>query len=228
MDKKHAAEIMQSRGWLARQPRDFQQEMIGRSMLRQFVEGDVLYHAGDPPSGVFGLVEGVIKIELAVAGATYRVASVRQPGYWTGEGAAFRLSNRLATMKIAAPSHILHLPLAEFEQLIRNPVYCRCFAVLTMEHLEEAITVLGNILAGTPDNRVAARLVMLAERDGRGNAAELPITQYDIAEMCALSRQTVQQVLSRLETRGLLQVGYRRITVPDVQRLAMASAAQGD
>lgn len=228
MDKPHAAEIMLTHGWLSRQPRDFQQELISRSMLRQYSEGATLYHAGDPPAGVFGLVEGIIKIELAVPGATYRVASVRQPGFWTGEAAAFRLGNRLATIRMTAPSHVLHLPLAEFEHMIGNPSFCRCFAVLTVEHLEEAITVVANMMAGTPDSRVAARLVRLAESNGTSNSAELLLTQYDIAEMCALSRQTVQQVLSHLESRGLVKLGYRRVLVPDVKRLAAVSTIQAD
>lgn len=218
---------MKAHGWLSRQPNDFRQELISRATLRHLPEGETLYHAGDPPAGVFGLVEGIIKVELAVTGATYRIASVRQPGFWTGEAAAFRLGNRLATISIAAPSYVLHLPLAEFERMIENPSFCRCFAVLTVEHLEEALTVVANMMAGTPDSRVAARLVSLAERNGSSNSVELPITQSDIAEMCALSQQTVQQVLGRLEKRGLVEVGYRRILVPDVEVLAAAAAAQG-
>ena len=225
MDKKQAARIMQAHGWFSRQPPDFQRELISRSALRHLREGETLYHAGDPPAGVFGLVEGIVKIEFAVTGATYRIASMRQPGYWTGEAAAFRLGNRLATIRIASSSYLLHLPLAEFEQMIVNPAYCRCFAVLTVEHLEEAITVLANMMAGTTESRVAARLVVMAHTNGFSASADLPITQSELAEMCALSRQTVQQVLRGLETRGLVTVRYGRIVIADVGSLAAAAGS---
>jgi CRP-like cAMP-binding protein len=225
MDKKRAGQIMQAHGWFSRQPPDFQRELMNRSVLRHFEEGETLYHAGDPAAGVFGLVEGIVKIEFAVAGATYCIASVRQPGYWTGEAAAFRLGSRLATNKIASPSYILHLPLAEFEHMIANPVHCRCFATLTVEHLEEAITVLANMMAGTIETRIAARLVMLAQVNGFVKSADLTITQGDLAEMCALSRQTVQQLLRSLEMRGLITMRYRRIIIPDVESLAAAAGS---
>jgi CRP-like cAMP-binding protein len=226
MDKTQAEQIMRARGWFSRQPTDFQRELMSRSVLRRFEEGESLYHAGDPVAGVFGLVEGTIKIEFPVAGATYCLASVRQPGFWTGEAAAFRLGNRLATNRIAAPSYVLHLPLAEFERMIADPSYCRCFAILTVEHLDEAISVLANMMAGTADSRVASRLVMLAQKNGFSSSADLNITQSDLAEMCALTRQTVQQVLRKLEIQGLVTNGYRKITIPDVGSLAAAAGVE--
>ena len=49
--------------------------------------------------------------------------------------------------------------------------------------------------------------------------AVVPVTQADLAEMCGLSRPTVQQVLASLERRGLIKAGYRKIEIIDLARL---------
>ena len=46
---------------------------------------------------------------------------------------------------------------------------------------------------------------------------ELPLTQQDIAQSLNASRPRVQQELKRLEREGLIQLGYRRITLLQIK-----------
>jgi CRP/FNR family transcriptional regulator, cyclic AMP receptor protein len=218
-DRDHATAVARERGWLSRQPRDFQDAVLGRAVLRTREAGEVLYHVGDPGGGLFGLVDGLVKLEVAVAGGTYRVATIGQPGFWIGAYAALRSSSRIVTVRVARRSTFLNLPHADLELLMRNAIWCRALADLVAEELEEAILVIGYALSGTPELRVAGRLASLARLYGSGNAAVLEVTQSDLSEMCGLARQTVQQALGHLEAQGLVEVGYRRITVCDAARL---------
>lgn len=64
--------------------------------------------------------------------------------------------------------------------------------------------------------RVYQRLQRLAQFNGRPDRLghiELPLTQQDIAQSLNASRPRVQQELKRLESEGLIRLGYRRITL---------------
>jgi CRP-like cAMP-binding protein len=71
--------------------------------------------------------------------------------------------------------------------------------------------------------RLAKTLVMLADRDGRVEDAEvilaLPLTQTELAEMVGGSRQSVNQTLKMFEHRGFLQVRGREVAILDLEAL---------
>jgi CRP-like cAMP-binding protein len=214
MDKARVGEVMRTHGWLSRRPEHFRVEVLQRCHLRHFGPGEILFGAGDSTAGVFGLVEGSIGIELPNG----HIATIKSPGYWTGEGTGFRPGGRMATMVASEASHVLFLPLTEFERLIANADFCRYFAILTLEHLEEAISVIGNLMAADPGARVAGRLLTLmrAEPDGR---ATFPITQGELASMCGLTRQTVNKVVRRFTAEGIVGSSYGQLTILDATRL---------
>lgn len=214
MDKARAGEVMRTHGWLSRRPEPFRMEVLKRCHLRRIGAGEALFDAGDRSAGVFGLVEGNIGVELPNG----QVATIKSPGYWMGEGTGFRPGSRMATMIASEASHVLFLPLAEFERLIANAEYCRYFAILTLEHLEEAISVIGDLMATDPMARVAGRLLTLirAQPDGR---ATFPITQGELASMCGLTRQTVNKVVRRLTADGVVASKYGHLTVLDATKL---------
>ncbi len=205
---------MRTYGWLSRRPEHFRAEVLKRCHLRRIGPGEALYDAGDHSAGVFGLVEGTIGVELPNG----QVGTIKSPGYWMGEGTAFRPGSRMTTMVASETSHVLFLPLAEFERLIATAEYCRYFAILTLEHLEEAISVIGNLMAADPVARVAGRLLTLmrAQPDGR---ATFPITQDELASMCGLTRQTVNKVVRRFTDEGIVASKYGQLTILDAMKL---------
>lgn len=222
-----ALEIARSSGWLSRQPARMQDELLSRCHLRTYREKETIYHVGDSCIGVFCLVSGSIRVEFAASGGDYKVASVRQPVSWFGQDACFRRGGHLLTMSAAVPVVVLQLTPPEFERLVENPAYCRAFALLTLEQVEDGLQVMGQMLIGDVEHKIAARLSSLAERTDRDQPAVIPVTQSDLAEMCGLSRPTVQQVLANLERRGLIKAGYRRIEILDPARLAARHAGDG-
>ena len=219
MTREKAIEAARSSGWLSEQPAEFQEELLARCRLRSYREKEALYQVGDPCIGVFALVSGVVRIEFATGGGDYRIAAVKQPICWLGNAASLRRSGYYVTATASTPVTALHLPHNEFERLIENPAYCRSFAVLTVDQFSEAVQVIGQLLVGDVESRVAARLALLAEHSVDKRPVVVPVTQSDLAEMCGLSRPTVQQVLSTLEKRGLIRPGYRRIEVLEPEEL---------
>jgi CRP/FNR family transcriptional regulator, cyclic AMP receptor protein len=214
MDRLSAEKTMTTAGWLSRQPADFQREVLGRSLLKRYNAGNILYGVDDAGSGVFGLVDGIIEVQLPNG----QMATVGTAGYWIGEAAAFRRAPRRAALVAKTPVWTYYLPLADFEILIANPVYCRCFAHLTIEHLEDALRVLASLMSNDVMTRVGGRLLNLLAAQSVASK-HLIVTQTDLASMCGLSRQSVNKALRRLVEEGAVSSRYGKVTVVDPAKL---------
>jgi len=223
MSKEAAIHAARSVGWLSRQARTLQDDLLSRCMLRSFADGETLCRYGDPYKGLFALVSGAIKVEVPTADGDYRIATVKQPVFWFGQGASLEKGSFYSTMTATGPVSALFLPHSAFERLIQDPAYCRAISLLTLEHFGEASQIIGQLLVADVEFRVSARLALLAERTGSKRPAVVPITQSELAEMCGFGRHTVQQVLANLEKRGLIKAGYRRIEVESPEALTIGS-----
>ncbi|MCU0855514.1 MAG: Crp/Fnr family transcriptional regulator [Rhodobacteraceae bacterium] len=210
MQKAEAISVMGEVGWLSRQPSGFREEVLRRCHLSDFGAGDVLYGAGDPCGGVYGLVDGLLRVSVA----RDRPGAIWTRGAWFGEGAALRRGPRLVTVTAMTPATVLVLPLAEFERLIANADHCRRFACLTVDHAEEAIGAAADLLLRDSVARVSARLVGIQRAQDRGDG-DLTLTQSDLGLLCGLTRATVSRVLTRLSAEGAIALSYGRITVLD-------------
>jgi CRP/FNR family transcriptional regulator, cyclic AMP receptor protein len=227
IDKVSALEIARASGWLSRQSRALQDDLLSRCVLRNYAKDEVICHFGDPHNGVYALVAGVLRIEFPTIDGDYRIASVKQPVFWFGHGASLAQRNFYSTTTAATEVSVFFLPHREFEGLLRNADYCRAFSLIVLEHFSEASQVISQLLVTDTENRVAARIALLAESAGRHAAAIVPVTQSELAEMCGLSRHTVQQILNSLEKRGLISARYGRIEVPSVENLLRACSEAG-
>lgn len=225
ISKDKAQEIARGAGWLSSQPVKFQDELLSRCHLRSFREKETVFHVGDPCAGIYCVVEGVVRIEFASGDGDYKIATVAQPVFWFGEGASFRRGPCLITVAAQRPVTALHLPHQEFERLIETPSFCRAFALLLADHFGECLQLLGQLLIGDVEQRIAVRLAMLAEGPN-GTPPVVHVTQADLAEMCGLSRPTVQQALASLERQGFVKPGYRRIEILDPRGLVGRRVAE--
>jgi CRP-like cAMP-binding protein len=220
MDKAAAIKLMNSAGWLSRQPETFRHEVLSRTIYRNYKAGESLFDFEDEPSGVFGLVEGVIEIQLPNG----HIATMGTPGYWVGEGAAFRREPRRVSILSKTDVHILYLPLSQFDQIIANAAYCRIFATLTVYHLDVALTVISDLMVKDAVARVCSRLLTLAAIESRGRDQML-ITQEDLASMTGVTRQTVNKAVGRLIQNGIVSKQYGRLVILDMPRLRGLAAS---
>ena len=156
----------------------------------------------------------------------FRIAATKQPVCWFGQAACLRKKSFLVSLTANTPATLLFLPFREFERLIENAAYCKSFALLTVDHYDEAIQALAPLLVSDAQVKVTGRLAQLAIQAGPRRPAVLHVGQADLAEMCGLARVTVFGVLAQLEKAGHIETGYRRITVYDPEALLGISPPQ--
>jgi CRP-like cAMP-binding protein len=219
ISRQKALEIARGSGWLSEQPRMFQDDLLSRCHLRSYRERETIAHAGDAPSGVYCLVSGALRVEFPTIGGDYKMVTFRQPVFWFGQGSSLARRGCPVTTTAASPLSVLHVSMPDFERLAQDPSYCRAFSIIDHEHFGGVVEMFSHQLIGNVERRVALRLAVLGERTDERMPASVPITQADLAEMCGLSRPTVQQILSIFEQRGLIRTGYRRIEIVDATGL---------
>jgi CRP-like cAMP-binding protein len=124
----------------------------------------------------------------------------------------------MATITAAEKVTTLVLPLAEFERLISNADYCRCFALLLVDHLEEALAGAADLLLRASVPRVCGRLLAFQSGAPIGDKG-IRLTQSELAAMCGMTRATLSRVLSLLSETGAIELKYGRINLLNRQIL---------
>lgn len=200
-------------GWLSRQPPRFRDALLERCVLRTFAPGENLYGLDDPPGGVYGLAEGFVDVLVASGDGPPFLSFIGGSGWWVGETAAITGTHRRADIRARRTTEALYLSLDRFRELTTaEPHALRCFAELTVTHLDNALMLASTLAATSTRSRIVSTLYRLAgsfrEIDDR---FELPCRQSEIAEMAGLSRNSAGPVLRSLATEGLIQIERNRI-----------------
>ena len=90
----------------------------------------VLFNAGDPPSGVYGVVSGVVKLSLPSTGRGEKVIALLGPGETFGMSALLSNEPHVVTAVAARDCTLLHLPQSSAVRAMRrNPKFAREIAV---------------------------------------------------------------------------------------------------
>jgi CRP/FNR family cyclic AMP-dependent transcriptional regulator len=207
-------EILRRGRWFASLPPALQECIAERAMPRRFRTGQYLVREGDPPRGLFGLVQGRTRHVCSVGEDREVLMHVGGPGLWTGEYPLLSGARSIGSVIADAPTLALHLSPKDWQRTVaEEPRWLQHFAALLAERFATAYRAYADAQALTRDEWVHARLRRLAEVEHEHGAAvsRIRLSQVHLASMVGVSRQTLNAALSRLQQRGLLRVGFRHI-----------------
>ncbi len=218
------AEIITTRGWLARQPPGFRAEVLRCAVVQSVPAGEAVYHLGDPSGGIYGIVHGCMTVTTAPGMAMPRLTHVVGPGTWTGEGPFLTGEPRRVTLRATRDSRCLHLPLEVMEAMVgRDPCVMRRFAQLPVLNIDTGIRVVHDLLIRDPDRRIGAVLLRVVPDD-----APLALSQEEVGGMACATRKQVNFALRRFAERGWVRQAYRSITLCDAAALQAFVAAEDE
>lgn len=215
--------VLVSRGWLSEQPEDLRSAVSRRLRVRCFEAGQRIYAVGDPPGGLYGIVEGNVSLEVAERAERVPVHVVGPPA-WIGEAGALPRGPRLVGARAMTPAVLAHLPQRDLEALLEDqPRWWPCFSELHARSLALALRFLRDQVAASTRECVARRLVEHVE-PREGGALEVALTQTQLARLLGLCRASLARALSSLSEDGLLDRGYARIRIVDMDGLQRVAA----
>ena len=182
-----------------------------------FQRRQTLYHSGDPAQSVFRVRDGLVRIARMTPEG--RVLTVRHvlPGDYFGEeafmdGERVEIAEALTTAQIEAidPAMINHADLMTITRSLSH-------------QMQRQMDYGYHLQTGDLRQRVARYLLKLADtplarRDPAGRPM-ISATHELVAEGTASTRESVSKIITELRADGLIESGYRSITIIDRDEL---------
>ena len=199
--------------WYRHLPAPLQHSLLAHARVRQLAAGQVLFKRGDPPCGLYAVLDGSLRISAL---------SLAQAPFWFGEIAVFDGLPRTHDACAVGPCTLLQVPQSAILHLLaQSPAYWRDMALLMSQKLRLTFINIEQLSLAPASVRVAHRLWMIAEGYGEidGSRRVVQLAQEDLAAMLGVSRQTTNALLKALQEQGVVRLGYGEIEILDVGRL---------
>jgi CRP/FNR family transcriptional regulator, cyclic AMP receptor protein len=218
---EHRAGVL-ARTELFREIDEATRRRIAEHVAERVVEpGQCVFVQDEPGDRMYVLAEGAVKLFVASRnGGIVELVRHRPPATF-GEVALLDGGPRSASAEAVERSTLLVVTRAELLHLLRAE-----------DHVAEALlSTLGAMVRRTTrqvsdlvfldlQGRLARQLLALAI-DGDGTARTRRVTQGELASMVSGARQTVNQALRSLESRGYIRADGRGFEILDRERLKL-------
>ncbi|MGH8506367.1 MAG: Crp/Fnr family transcriptional regulator [Stenotrophobium sp.] len=223
-------DLIWSSQWLRDAPPELLRELTTLSRRRQLQDGELLYARGDAPEGLYGVIRGLIRIELIGSDGRELLAALYAPGDWFGEMSLFDERPRAVHARAVGNTEILLLPAQQFRALLdRRPQWYRLFARVLSEKLRLAIANIEDSMLLPLSQRLAKRLLDLARVYGQptpeGTLIALRLPQEDLGRMLGATRQSINRELKAMQATGLIALRHGRVVIVDKAALSSVVSA---
>lgn len=210
--------------WLEGLPAGDSEAMRALGAERRYRAGVMLFHHGDEPGSVLVLLEGRVKYVLPGPHGKEVILGFAGPGELVGEVAAIDGGPRSASVEAVDTVRALVVPRAAFERFLEtHPAAALRLLRSLARRLRVADAQRLEFAAYDVVGRVARRLVELCDRHGEsvegGLLITLPLSQDELADWTASSREAVAKALQALRRLGWVETRRRRILVRDLAAL---------
>ncbi len=210
---------LQGSGWFTRQPAGLQDALLQRGRVARLAKGKWLHGEGDSPGGLWAVLSGSMRLEVAFGSDRTALLTIVGPGNVLGQSAVFGAGPYLSTARAHEETILLLLSEATLKTVsAAYPVLWQSMNDLLYRQVEWVGQMLVEALFLPPRARIAARLLALVEQRPSSDRV-VTISQADLAEMTGLTRKTANQHLLALQGEGAVELAYRGIHVLDHERL---------
>ncbi|MCU0501158.1 MAG: Crp/Fnr family transcriptional regulator [Anaerolineae bacterium] len=180
--------------------------------------GRVFYRPEDPGERLFLLRQGRVQLYRISPEGKKLVIATLGPGALFGEMALLGQQMHNAFAEAMEDCAIMVMSRADLERLMLNdPTIGRRILTLTQKRLTDAEARLEDMaFKGIPARLASLLLRLSADQDSDSITG---LTHQDLAETIGTYRETATQVLNDLKADGLIEIGRKRITILDADRL---------
>ena len=208
--------------WYSHLPAELQNSLLGMARVRRLPPGHRLFQRGDPPCGLYAVLEGAVRVGAVNEQGKEALLSVVEAPHWFGEICLFDGQPRTHDAVVFGQCTLLHVPQASLLTLLQEqPIYWRHLALLMSHKLRLTFINLEQLSLMPAPARLAHRLLMIAQGYGETESTRrlLQLPQEQLASMLSLSRQTTNQILNDLQGQGIVNLRYGEIEIVDAARL---------
>lgn len=212
--------------WFGGLSEELRHLILSRSRLRHYGKGQIVSQEGNPPPGLFAVIDGRVQVVKHTRAGDEVLIYVGERGFWSGDYGALMDKPALVSVIARIRTTILVLPKREFERILaEEPRHTRDFARLAIGRTASYISAFAMLASQSPETRLRGQLALLVRMKQDESYApgpvDLALSQADLAAIVGVSRQTINPMLRRLEEDGLIESGFRRIRVAEPRALQL-------
>lgn len=190
--------------------------LLQEGQPRQFGAGAMIQQQGDDGDGFWLIESGTVAVCRFGEAGQVTVFAILGPGDLFGELAYFAQLSRQVDALAQSDARLIRVGSALIERLLDGePQFARALLNSLAHQLRAALLSIDRERSQSAQQRICRMLADLATRDG----PQLRLTQQSLGEVIGVSRITAGQILSKLQADGVIQLGYRKISVIDLARL---------
>jgi len=196
-------------------------QTVPRIVVGDAQTGDAVCRIGRAPTYWFGVIDGLLKMNIDTdKGESLTFTGVSRGG-WFGEGTALKREPYRYNVNALRASVVAGLPIDSFHALLSESIGFNRFIMNQLnERLGQFIAAREIDRINNPDLRVARNLAALVNPVLFPGVGEfLNITQQELGYLVGLSRQRVNVALKRLEAAQWIKVTYGGIRILNLPAL---------
>lgn len=194
-----------------------------KAVLATYPAGANLYCQGDPPSALFMLLSGRVKLyrqskdKCQILALPVPGESVGAESLSTGASSPYTATALTPVSAISLPPHVLQVLLDE------HPDFQEVFLRLITERLKQFVTLVHDLAFRDVTSRLAMVLVARAEVEGQphddGIIMDRLLSQQEFADMVGTAREVIYRTFKRFEAEALVHMTRSSILVRDLDTL---------
>lgn len=176
--------------------------------------GQLVYLQGTHPDCFYYLLSGSVRSFISTSSGEERVLTIHRPGDLMGEASFFDGYPRVTSAMTLEECMILTVEQGQLDRAFRRHPE---LALPMLQYLARTVRMLSAHVdsASLPSGqRVARCLLSQAVED-----SVIHSTHEALGQATGLSRVTVSRVLGELASQGLVELGYRSVTIRDREAL---------
>jgi CRP/FNR family transcriptional regulator, cyclic AMP receptor protein len=189
--------------------------------IREVRPGNFVCHKGEQSNVWIGVIDGLIKVaNLSEDGRAVTFAAF--PAYcWFGEGSLLKDEQRKYDVVAMRSSRVALMPAVTFFWLLDNSISFNRFILNQLnERLGQFLSAFEHDRLDDREARVAHALAdMLHPQLYPSRECRIEISNEELGHLVGASRPRISQALQVLEKSGLIKMGYRTITVLNIEGL---------
>lgn len=220
--------------WFQALPKALQQELLSRSKVQRYRNGEVIGHRGRSACYWYGCAAGTVRISSPLVCGNRKTLSYVRAGAWFGDAGLFDEAARTTHDAHAkGATTILRIDRAAFQELLSKSFeLCQRVLQLQARHIQELYDAIELAGIHAVDARLARQLLTLARRHGLTSDTvpgrtriRLGLVQEDLAQLIGASRQRVNGALKAMQRAELVKIERSGLIICDAEGLRNLSCA---
>ena len=184
---------------------------------RSFGDGETVHQRGDRERLFQIVLSGSIKVMRLRSNGQELVVGAVNAGQNYGDPVDAGGGPRLLRGVARDATEILQFTGEAYDRILTNTAIVRALYHIAMFRLNRAIETISDDRTLPVEVRVAKLLDSM--RVSRGGSQRIECVQEDLAGLAGVTTVTIAKALAALRTEGLIESGYRHVTIRDVATL---------